>query len=104
MLSKGPKGDTGSPGPKGEIGYQGLKGDKGDTGSTGAKGEIGLKGDTGDKGKANIPRICTIYMEIFVVHNFTVFVTIILIALYMDITYTGTFGQILLWVILSHTL
>ena len=70
MLSKGPKGDTGSPGPKGEIGYQGLKGDKGDTGSTGAKGEIGLKGDTGDKGKANIPKICTVYLEIFVVHNF----------------------------------
>ena len=42
MLSKGPKGDTGSPGPKGEIGYQGLKGDKGDGGSTGAKGELGL--------------------------------------------------------------
>ena len=66
ILSKGPKGDTG---PKGEIGYQGLKGDKGDTGSTGAKGEIGLKGVTGDKGKVNIPIICTVYLEIFVVHN-----------------------------------
>ena len=103
MLSKGLKGDTGSPGPKGEIGYQGLKGDKGDTGSTGAKGEIGLKGDTGDKGKANIPKVCTEYPEIFVVCNFTVFATFTLHYINSairgyHIQYTETFGQILSWV------
>ncbi|AXQ78984.1 LPXTG cell wall anchor domain-containing protein [Streptococcus chenjunshii] len=42
--SKGEKGDTGEPGPKGD------KGEKGDTGEPGSKGDKGEKGDTGEPG------------------------------------------------------
>lgn len=44
---KGPKGDTGSIGPKGE---QGIQGPKGDTGAAGPKGEQGIQGPKGDTG------------------------------------------------------
>jgi Collagen triple helix repeat (20 copies) len=50
VLTQGPKGDTGNPGP---IGPQGPAGPKGDTGNpgpqgpTGSQGPIGPKGDTG---------------------------------------------------------
>ena len=46
---KGPKGDPGDTGPKGE---QGIQGPKGDTGLTGPKGEQGIQGPKGDAGAA----------------------------------------------------
>lgn len=63
---KGPKGDRGDAGARGEQGLAGPKGDpglKGDTGNTGAKGDPGVKGDQGiagvkgDKGDQGIQGI-----------------------------------------------
>lgn len=56
---KGPKGDTGAPGPQGEQGIAGPQGPKGDTGARGQQGPQGEqgvagpqgpKGDTGERG------------------------------------------------------
>lgn len=50
---QGPKGDTGSPGPKGDTGDTGAtgpKGDRGDTGLTGPAGSAGAQGPTGATG------------------------------------------------------
>ena len=47
---KGPKGDTGSQGVKGDTGVTGPKGESGEKGDTGATGSKGDKGDTGDTG------------------------------------------------------
>jgi hypothetical protein len=46
----GPKGDTGAAGPQGEVGPIGPKGDTGATGPQGEVGPIGPKGNTGDTG------------------------------------------------------
>ena len=51
---KGPRGQTGPPGNKGSKGATGAQGDKGRKGADGPKGAQGQKGDkgpTGDKGK-----------------------------------------------------
>ena len=47
---KGPKGNTGERGPRGDTGLQGPKGDKGDTGEQGPQGIQGAKGEKGDIG------------------------------------------------------
>ena len=48
---KGPKGDTGPQGPRGETGQTGPQGPRGETGQRGPQGEIGQTGQTGPAGQ-----------------------------------------------------
>lgn len=48
---KGPQGDPGPQGPRGETGQTGPQGPRGETGQTGPQGEIGQTGQTGPAGQ-----------------------------------------------------
>ena len=56
---RGPKGDTGPQGERGPQGATGPKGDKGDTGAQGLKGAKGDKGDTGTAATIEVGTVTT---------------------------------------------